>query len=228
MCLNHAKPSFSPLAYGKTILHVPGAKKVGDHCYNTEPALAPSFTPMSSHQPSYLLFFKTVLWVWLGVLPQKSPPRPWPSLIGGKELTLYLLDNPSLPLPCPPLGEVSGSLSFSSCPAQLACQKRPSGHLVSVLSASEGSFVSSLVRSTANSNSYVWIGLHDPTQGAEPNGDGWEWSSFDVLNYFAWERNPPSTPNPGYCGSVSRSTGFLKWKDYNCDIKLPYVCKFKD
>ncbi|XP_012667808.1 regenerating islet-derived protein 3-gamma isoform X2 [Otolemur garnettii] len=64
--------------------------------------------------------------------------------------------------------------------------------------------------------------------GAQANGDGWEWANFDVLNYVAWENNPPTNPNPGYCGSLSRSTGFLKWKDYKCDMKLPYVCKFKD
>lgn len=46
---------------------------------------------------------------------------------------------------------------------QLACQKRPSGHLVSVLTGAEASFLSSLVKSTGNSYSYVWIGLHDPT-----------------------------------------------------------------
>ncbi|XP_012520327.1 PREDICTED: regenerating islet-derived protein 3-gamma-like isoform X2 [Propithecus coquereli] len=64
--------------------------------------------------------------------------------------------------------------------------------------------------------------------GSEPNGDGWEWSSTDVLNYFAWEKDPSTLPNPGHCGSLSRSTGFLKWKDYSCDTRLPYVCKFKD
>uniref|UniRef100_A0A2K5Q5D7 Regenerating family member 3 gamma n=1 Tax=Cebus imitator TaxID=2715852 RepID=A0A2K5Q5D7_CEBIM len=63
--------------------------------------------------------------------------------------------------------------------------------------------------------------------GAELGEDGWEWSSTDVMNYFAWEKNPSTITNPGHCGSLSRSTGFLKWKDYNCDSKLPYVCKFK-
>ncbi|XP_008588340.1 PREDICTED: lithostathine-like [Galeopterus variegatus] len=48
--------------------------------------------------------------------------------------------------------------------ADLACQKRPSGHLVSVLSGAEASFVSSLVKNTVNTFSYIWIGLHDPTQ----------------------------------------------------------------
>jgi hypothetical protein len=61
--------------------------------------------------------------------------------------------------------EVSGFLSFffSLFLTQLACQKRPSGHLVSVLNGAEASFVSSLVKSTVNSYQYIWIGLHDPT-----------------------------------------------------------------
>nr|XP_008537458.1 PREDICTED: regenerating islet-derived protein 3-gamma-like isoform X2 [Equus przewalskii] len=62
--------------------------------------------------------------------------------------------------------------------------------------------------------------------GYEPYADGWEWSSTDVLNYFAWERDPATVSNPGYCASLSQSTGYLKWKDYNCDVKLPYICKF--
>ncbi|XP_058406629.1 regenerating islet-derived protein 3-alpha-like [Diceros bicornis minor] len=112
--------------------------------------------------------------------------------------------------------------------ADMACQKRPSGHLVSVLSGAEASFVASLVKNNVNSYSHVWIGLHDPTEGSEPNTGGWEWSSTDVLNYSAWERDPTTISNPGSCGSLSRSTGYLKWKDYSCDVKLPYVCKFKN
>uniref|UniRef100_A0ABI7VZ78 C-type lectin domain-containing protein n=1 Tax=Felis catus TaxID=9685 RepID=A0ABI7VZ78_FELCA len=64
--------------------------------------------------------------------------------------------------------------------------------------------------------------------GYEPNAGGWEWSSTDVLNYLAWERHPSTNPNPGYCGSLSASTGYLKWRDYNCGAMLPYICKFKD
>uniref|UniRef100_A0A2K6KF61 Rerating family member 3 gamma n=1 Tax=Rhinopithecus bieti TaxID=61621 RepID=A0A2K6KF61_RHIBE len=141
---------------------------------------------------------------------------------------------PSARIHCPIGSKAYGSHCYalflspkSWMDADLPCQKRPSGNLVSVLSGAEGSFVSSLVRSISNSYSYVWIGLQDPTQGSEPDGDG-EWSSTDVMNYFAWEKNPSTILNPGHCGSLSRSTGFLKWKDYNCDAKLPYDCKFKD
>nr|XP_020770902.1 lithostathine-like isoform X2 [Odocoileus virginianus texanus] len=63
--------------------------------------------------------------------------------------------------------------------------------------------------------------------GFEPNAGGWEWSSTDVLNYFAWERNPATVSSPDHCGILSRTSGYLKWKDYNCNMNLPYICKFK-
>ncbi|KAM7078068.1 lithostathine-like [Molossus nigricans] len=111
--------------------------------------------------------------------------------------------------------------------ASIACQKRSSGFLASVLSGAEASFVASVVKNDLNAFSYVWIGLHDPTQGYEPNAGGWEWSNNDVMNYYAWERQPPSTTNAGYCGSLTRNSGYLSWRDYNCHEMLPYVCKFK-
>ncbi|XP_055971763.1 lithostathine-like isoform X2 [Sorex fumeus] len=65
-------------------------------------------------------------------------------------------------------------------------------------------------------------------EGSQPNAAGWEWSSTDVMNYQAWENRPPTSPNLSYCGSVTRSSGFRKWKEYNCGMKLPYVCKFEN
>ncbi|XP_065783342.1 lithostathine isoform X2 [Muntiacus reevesi] len=64
--------------------------------------------------------------------------------------------------------------------------------------------------------------------GSEPNAGGWEWISTDVLNYAAWDTNPAAISSPGYCGSLSSSSEYLKWIDHNCYLKLPYVCKFKD
>ncbi|XP_050017953.1 regenerating islet-derived protein 3-alpha-like [Alexandromys fortis] len=110
--------------------------------------------------------------------------------------------------------------------ANLTCQKRPSGHLVSILSGAEASFVSSLVNGRVNNCKEIWIGLHDPTMGKEPHGGGWEWSNFDVLSYFNWDGNP-SVVNRGHCGSLTAASGFLKWGDHHCDGELPFVCKFK-
>ncbi|KAB0360617.1 hypothetical protein FD754_004773 [Muntiacus muntjak] len=144
-------------------------------------------------------------------------------------------DLPSARISCP-----TGSMAYRSycyalfktpktwMDADIACQKRPSGHLVSVLNGAEDSFVASLVKNNLNTQSDVWIGLHDPTEGSEPNAGGWEWISTDVLNYVAWDTNPAAISSPGYCGSLSSSSEYLKWIDHNCYLKLPYVCKFKD
>uniref|UniRef100_A0A8C6F494 C-type lectin domain-containing protein n=1 Tax=Monodon monoceros TaxID=40151 RepID=A0A8C6F494_MONMO len=104
---------------------------------------------------------------------------------------------------------------FSPFFTKMACQKRPSGHLVSVLSGAEGSFISSLLKNNLKLLSGVWIGLHDPTEvHLHPSAGGWEWSSTDVLNYVAWERSP----------RLSRNTGKKQGEgDYNCYVNLPYV-----
>ncbi|XP_007532781.2 regenerating islet-derived protein 3-gamma-like [Erinaceus europaeus] len=110
--------------------------------------------------------------------------------------------------------------------AELNCQKQPSGHLVSVLNGFEATFVATLIKSSANSYSYFWMGLHDNSEGQESNLSGWKWSNNDFTNYNAWEKTPPTTSN-SFCGTLTRNSGFKKWKDYNCDSALPYVCKFK-
>ncbi|XP_075418629.1 regenerating islet-derived protein 3-alpha-like isoform X1 [Tenrec ecaudatus] len=112
--------------------------------------------------------------------------------------------------------------------AEVNCQRQSSGSLVSVLDQTEGAFVASLVKSDSSNFANVWIGLHDPTQGFEANAGGWQWSNRDILNYFAWERDPSTFSRLHNCGILSRSTGFQKWKGYNCDQRLPYVCMFKN
>ena len=63
-------------------------------------------------------------------------------------------------------------------------------------------------------------------QGYEPNRGGWEWSNADVMNYINWETNPSSSSG-NHCGTLSRASGFLKWRENYCNLELPYVCKFK-
>nr|BCT02986.1 regenerating islet-derived protein 3 alpha [Suncus murinus] len=111
--------------------------------------------------------------------------------------------------------------------AELACQKRPQGHLVSVLTGSEAYFVASLIKNSGTKEPYIWIGLQDTTEGSQPGNSGWEWSSSDVLNYQAWDEKTPCT-DPGYCGSLSEYSSYEKWVGFNCRKELPYVCKFKN
>lgn len=112
--------------------------------------------------------------------------------------------------------------------ANIACQKWNSGHLASLHSETEASFVASLVKDQLNNGNFTWIGLFDPTEGQSPHGEGWEWSNNDVMNYRAWEKEPPTLPHFGYCGSLIGKTGYRYWKDYNCQLLFPYVCKFKN
>lgn len=70
--------------------------------------------------------------------------------------------HPAKPRPSP--SDVVNSSSVSPFLTQIACQKRPSGFLVSVLNGAESSFLASLVKTNLNTYSHIWIGIHDPTQ----------------------------------------------------------------
>ncbi|XP_049640563.1 lithostathine-like [Suncus etruscus] len=106
--------------------------------------------------------------------------------------------------------------------ASIACQNWRPSHLASVRSKSEASFVAIVINNNPDNDMDTWIGLHDPTE----KGNGWQWSNKDVMSYTAWEEN--SCPSyEGYCGRVTKDSGFMKWKGTKCETKLPYVCKFK-
>ncbi|MEJ1286606.1 regenerating islet-derived 3 delta [Cricetulus griseus] len=64
-------------------------------------------------------------------------------------------------------------------------------------------------------------------EGTLPNGSGWKWSSSNMLTFYNWERNPSVAADRGYCAALSRNSGYQMWRDYNCEVLLPYVCKFK-
>ncbi|XP_006900243.1 PREDICTED: regenerating islet-derived protein 3-gamma-like [Elephantulus edwardii] len=169
--------------------------------------------------------FPCMFWILLSCLMLQS----W---VQGED---FQLEQPSKRISCP-----SGSKAYDShcyavflnaktwMAANLACQKHPDGNLVSVLNSFEGSFVASLVKSTSTTYTNIWIGLYDPTQGSEPNAEGWVWSSRDLMTYQAWDSLPTGTNKLGYCGSLYQKTNYLKWKEIDCEQKLPYVCKFKN
>nr|XP_045008128.1 regenerating islet-derived protein 3-beta-like [Jaculus jaculus] len=125
----------------------------------------------------------------------------------------------------PPVASTVLSLMLLSC---LMLLSQVQGHLVSVLSAEENSYVSSFLKSRVHNYLYVWIGLHDPILGYESHGDAWQWSNNNKLKYVNWERNPFTAIDRGYCASLTAKSGYMKWRDYPCDMLLPYVCKFKN
>ncbi|XP_006878117.1 PREDICTED: regenerating islet-derived protein 3-alpha-like, partial [Chrysochloris asiatica] len=107
------------------------------------------------------------------------------------------MENPSSRISCPRGSKAFGSYCYAlfltarSWPnAEIACQKRSEGHLASVQSSLEGSFVSSLVKTITNTYANIWIGLHYPTHVGEQGADSWEWTNDDLMSYTAWERDP--------------------------------------
>uniref|UniRef100_G1MBC5 C-type lectin domain-containing protein n=1 Tax=Ailuropoda melanoleuca TaxID=9646 RepID=G1MBC5_AILME len=110
-----------------------------------------------------------------------SPPYTDPTLLFTSSFS-SLLFPPTLgediqkDVPAPRISCPKGSKAYAShcyalfmtpkswMDADMACQKRPSGHLVSVLSGAEASFVASLVKNSVNTYPNIWIGLHDPTE----------------------------------------------------------------
>ncbi|NP_001268492.1 lithostathine-2-like precursor [Mesocricetus auratus] len=138
-------------------------------------------------------------------------------------------DLPSARINCPEGANAYGSYCYyfiEDCmawgEADLFCQNMNSGHLVSVLSQAEGTFVASLVKESGITVSNVWIGLHDPK-----NNRRWHWSSGSLFLYKSWATGAPSTSNRGFCVSLTSNTAYKKWKDENCDALYSFVCKFK-
>ncbi|XP_012307533.2 lithostathine-1-alpha [Aotus nancymaae] len=107
--------------------------------------------------------------------------------------------------------------------ADLYCQNMNSGNLVSVLTQSEGTFVASLIKESGTDDFNVWIGLHDPKKNRR-----WHWSSGSLVSYKSWDIGAPRSTNPGYCVSLTSSSGFKRWKDVSCEDKFSFVCKFKN
>ncbi|XP_026251870.1 lithostathine-1 isoform X1 [Urocitellus parryii] len=105
--------------------------------------------------------------------------------------------------------------------ADLFCQNTHAGHLVSVLTQSEGNFVASMIKESGTTDSSVWIGLHDPKKTHL-----WHWSSGSLYTYKAWAPGSPNIANRGYCVSLTAKSGFKLWKDTNCEAHMSFVCKF--
>lgn len=60
------------------------------------------------------------------------------------------------------------------------------------------------------------------SQGLEPNGHGWEWSSSNALTFRGWELIFPSNSDNGFCGTVTKTSGKALGQSLPCFFHLPY------
>ncbi|XP_051838854.1 lithostathine-2-like isoform X2 [Antechinus flavipes] len=106
--------------------------------------------------------------------------------------------------------------------AELKCQMLTSGHLLSLMNESEASFAAALAtQSLGHNRSYLWIGLHDPSQNRR-----WHWSDNAMLTLNTWEKGAPAKTTLRFCVSLSPRSEYLLWKDQHCNEELPFICKF--
>uniref|UniRef100_A0A8D2K4W1 Lithostathine-1-alpha-like n=1 Tax=Theropithecus gelada TaxID=9565 RepID=A0A8D2K4W1_THEGE len=146
------------------------------------------------------------------------------SLSQGQEVQT---DLPKARISCPESTKAYGSYCYyfnedleTWVDADLYCQNMNSGNLVSVLTQAEGAFVASLIKKTSTDDGNVWIGLYDPKKFSLHSGS--------LVSYKSWVIGSPSSINPGYCVSLTSSSGFKGWKDVSREEKFSFVCKFKN
>lgn len=100
------------------------------------------------------------------------------------------------------------------------------GHLVSILSATEYSFVKTfanteLSREDAGPDPGIWIGLHRPGGGGAPDA-GYVWVSGEPLGFANWSaKSPTGKPCVYQYGPQFADC----WDDFECTVSANYVCK---
>uniref|UniRef100_A0A098M183 C-type lectin 7d n=1 Tax=Hypsiglena sp. JMG-2014 TaxID=1550645 RepID=A0A098M183_9SAUR len=87
------------------------------------------------------------------------------------------------------------------------------GHLTSMLSSKEESYVTNLAFKSLKQPS-MWIGMSNIW-----NGCSWGWSDGSSLSYEAWVEGP-------HCAIVKSMPGYVEWYDVECKSRLPFTCKF--
>ncbi|XP_075780848.1 C-type lectin BfL-2-like [Pelodiscus sinensis] len=107
--------------------------------------------------------------------------------------------------------------------AEVECQRHhPGAHLASILGDTERNIVADYVTKSTPKN-HVWIGLHNPNKDKT-----WVWTDGSVYCYNAWnDGEPNNSGSREYCVEMWTSTGYKKWNDVFCDMKRPYLCKYR-
>ena len=97
--------------------------------------------------------------------------------------------------------------------AEANCVKNV-GHLVSITSNIENSFVSKLAKESGKD---VWIGLNDKSVE-----NSFVWSDGTTCLYRQWDDKQPSRSASG-CTKMTKENG--RWNDKSCSDKRSYVCE---
>ena len=122
------------------------------------------------------------------------------------------------PYQCPDTGELYENYCYvlveeraSWYDAETLCQAG-GGHLASIHSTTENSFVGSSVVRWDN----VWV-------GGAGGGDEWDWSDGSEWDYTKWASGHPGSGDLCSYYSYNRNT----WYSYKCDYRLYYICKHR-
>ena len=92
------------------------------------------------------------------------------------------------------------------------------GHLATVPSASENTFVASI-----NAGNNCWLGGFQAPNSCENNCE-WQWVSGEAWNYTNWDYGQPDNAGNEDCLHYFTADG--RWNDYNFVVTYPYICEW--
>ncbi|KAK6752928.1 hypothetical protein RB195_003993 [Necator americanus] len=94
------------------------------------------------------------------------------------------------------------------------------GHLASIHSERENTFVANLARTNkeqTNPHDLTWIGL-------QAKGSSWEWSDRSKVDYINWAPKQPDNPGKENCVEIAQDTSdhgwYENWNNENCDVVM--------
>ncbi|WKY08527.1 hypothetical protein Q1695_007784 [Nippostrongylus brasiliensis] len=100
------------------------------------------------------------------------------------------------------------------------------GHLASIHSEQENTFVANLARTNkklTDPNDLTWIGL-------QADGNGWKWSDNTTVNYINWAPKQPDNPGKENCVELAQDESdhgwYENWNNEECSVVMrAFVCK---
>lgn len=109
---------------------------------------------------------------------------------------------------------VAASLSWSNARAAAAARSYfgVSGHLATVTSAAEQSFIATIA-----TNKQAWLGALQPAGSAEPGG-GFTWITGEPFVYTNWRSGEPNNANPTGIEDTLYYTSTGTWNDISADV----------